>query len=120
MAEEIPCTACSWTVKRQNASSYHSNVTLSYSASDRTVWSLGSKYMLKDRSIEPPNFEAQNIQFLTERTTIPVPKIVLAEEDNDNRYLYLQNAYPATASATSGGPYQQTTRRRLQNKQRII
>jgi aminoglycoside phosphotransferase (APT) family kinase protein len=85
--DQAPCTACSWTVERQHAGRYHSHVKLEYSVSDRAVWSLGPKYIFKERSIEPPSFEAQNLRFLKENTTIPVPELVLEYNDNDRYFM---------------------------------
>ena len=72
----MPCEACSWTPERQNRCRYDSHVKLFYGVSDRGVWSLGSQFILKERSSNPPNFEASNIRFLKEKTSIPVPTII--------------------------------------------
>ncbi|KAF2028945.1 kinase-like protein [Setomelanomma holmii] len=84
---QAPCTACSWTVERQNAGCYHSHVKLEYSISDRAVWSLGPKYIFKERPIKPPTFEARNLHFLKENTTIPIPTLVLEYNDNDRYFM---------------------------------
>jgi hypothetical protein len=83
MAAEAPCTACSWTHNRQDAGRYHSNVKLFHNVSDRAAWSLGPKYIFKERSNQPPSFEARNLRFLKEKTTIPVPTVVLDYDHND-------------------------------------
>lgn len=85
----MPCEACSWTPERQNRCRYHSHVKLFYGVSDRGVWSLGSQFILKERSSNPPNFEASNIRFLKEKTSIPVPIIVEDWEEDHNRYFML-------------------------------
>ncbi|KAF2865072.1 kinase-like domain-containing protein [Massariosphaeria phaeospora] len=87
MAAEAPCTACSWTTGRQDAGRYHSNVKLFYNISDRAAWSLGPKYIFKERSNEPPSFEARNLRFLKEKTTIPVPTVVLDYDHNDRNFI---------------------------------
>jgi aminoglycoside phosphotransferase (APT) family kinase protein len=89
MAADAPCTACSWTTNRQNKCRYHSHIQLFYSMSDRGVWSVGSKYILKERSNKPPNFEAQNLQFLAANTTIPIPTVALDFNDDDDRYFMI-------------------------------
>jgi aminoglycoside phosphotransferase (APT) family kinase protein len=55
--------------------------------SDRDVWSLGSKYILKERSNKPPSFEVQIIRFLETRTTIPIPKVTLDYHENDRHFI---------------------------------
>ncbi|EGY23432.1 uncharacterized protein VDAG_04870 [Verticillium dahliae VdLs.17] len=85
MAAKTHCTACSWSVERQDACRYHSHVKLFYGVSDRGAWSVGSKLIVKERSTSPPNFEARNIRFLRANTTIPLPPI-LKEWSEDGRY----------------------------------
>jgi len=107
MAAETSCTACSWNSRRQNAGSYNSHIKLFYSNSDRAAWSLGPKYILKERSDKPPSFEARNLRFLKENTTIPVPTVVLDYSSEDRYYIQtervpgetLETAW-ATLSAT--------------------
>ncbi|WEW61597.1 hypothetical protein PRK78_007088 [Emydomyces testavorans] len=89
MAAKIPCTACSWTSERQDSCSYKSHIKLFYGVSDRGAWSLGSKFILKERSSKPPNFEARNIRFLREHTTIPVPAVVAEWNEDNGRYFIL-------------------------------
>ncbi|PVH98629.1 kinase-like protein [Periconia macrospinosa] len=84
-----PCAACSWTSERQGSCRYDSHVKLFYGVSDRGVWSLGSNFILKERSNNPPNFEAKNIRFLRENTTIPVPTIVEEWDEQNGRYFML-------------------------------
>ncbi|KAJ5931074.1 hypothetical protein N7466_006567 [Penicillium verhagenii] len=80
--ETTPCSACSWTPKRQTQCSYDSHVKIFYSASTRGGWSLGSKLILRERSAAPPNFEAPNIRFLSEKTSIPIPELVETWEED--------------------------------------
>lgn len=96
MATEAPCTACSWTTRRQNAGHYHSNVKIFYSMSDRAAWSLGPRYIFKERSNKPPCFEARNLQFLEQRTSIPIPKFVLDYEHNDRYFIQTERIYGDT------------------------
>lgn len=70
MAVQTPCTPCIWTSERQDGCRYDSHVKLFYGVSDRGVWSLGSNLILKERSINPPNFEAINLRFLKKETSI--------------------------------------------------
>ena len=89
MEIENVCSACSWSPTRQEGCRYNSNVKIFYGVSDRGAWSLGSKLILKERSIKPPNFEAPNIWFLAERTSIPIPKIVEEWQDDNGSYFLL-------------------------------
>lgn len=87
--QEVACTACSWTLERQNACRYDSHVKLFYGVSDRGVWSLGSNLILKERSNNPPNFEAENIRYLKERTSIPIPIIMEDWSEDTGRYFMI-------------------------------
>ncbi|KAF2195590.1 hypothetical protein K469DRAFT_681882 [Zopfia rhizophila CBS 207.26] len=49
----------------------------------------GSNFILKERSNQPPNFEARNIRFLKENTTIPVPTVVEEWNEENERYFML-------------------------------
>lgn len=89
MTVEVSCAACSWTSERQDSCGYDSHVKLFYGVSDRGVWSLGSNLILKERSDSPPNFEAENIRYLTEKTTIPVPVIVEEWSEENGRYFII-------------------------------
>ncbi|KAI1378476.1 kinase-like domain-containing protein [Hypoxylon crocopeplum] len=82
---EKPCSACSWTPFRQDSCRYDSHVKLFYGVETRGAWSLGSRYILKERDAGPPNFETANIEFLRKNTKIPLPEIVRAWEE-DGRY----------------------------------
>lgn len=83
------CSACSWSPTRQEECRYNSHVKLFYGVSNRGVWSLGSNLILKERSIEPPNFESLNIRFLAERTSIPIPQIVEEWHEDNGTYFLL-------------------------------
>jgi aminoglycoside phosphotransferase (APT) family kinase protein len=89
MAAQAACSACSWNSERQDACRYESHVKLFYGVSDRGAWSIGSHLILKERSNNHPNFEAANIRFLKERTSIPIPTIVDEWSENDGRYFIL-------------------------------
>jgi hypothetical protein len=89
MDTENICSACSWSPTRQEGCRYNSHVKIFYGVSNRGAWSLGSNLILKERSIEPPNFESPNIRFLTERTSIPIPKIVEEWQEDNGAYFLL-------------------------------
>jgi hypothetical protein len=89
MDTENTCSACSWSPTRQEACCYKSHVKLFYGVSNRGAWSLGSNLILKERSIEPPNFESANLRFLSEKTSIPVPETVEEWKDDDGTYFLL-------------------------------
>jgi len=81
------CPACSWSPERQDACRYHSHIKLFYSNSDRAIWSLGSKLIVKERSVAPPNSEARNTRFLKANTTIPVPNIIREWSEGDRYFM---------------------------------
>ncbi|GIK04892.1 hypothetical protein Aspvir_008990 [Aspergillus viridinutans] len=93
---DIPasCSACSWTLERQEGCRYESHVKLFYEMSDRGVWSLGSKFILKERSNSPPNFEAANLKFLRKETSIPLPDVLDDWTEDNGRYFLLMSRVP--------------------------
>ncbi|KAL5334504.1 kinase-like domain-containing protein [Aspergillus crustosus] len=93
MASPDPCSACSWTPERQKYCSYNSNVKLFYSAGDRGAWSLGPTWILKDRGARVPSLEAPNLQFVRDNTSIPVPTVIGAHEEN-GRSLIIMSRIP--------------------------
>lgn len=126
---EQPCTACSWTPKRQDACRYNSHVNLFYGVGDRGVWELGSKLVLKERSADAPpaHLEAKNLQFIRENTTIPGPDIVEEwSEDNGCYFLLttrvqgtsLKEAWP-TLTETQKNSIAQETAQYLQQLRKI-
>lgn len=90
MTSSDPCTACSWTPERQKYCSYKSHVKLFYEAGNRGAWSLGSRYILKDRGPSCPTWEVPNTQFLREQTSIPVPDIVESWEEGDRMFILMR------------------------------
>ena len=90
---ETPCTACSWTPKRQRYCGYKSTIKLFYEAGDRGAWSIGSKYILKDRGTSIPARERANTEFIQKHTTIPVANVVQEWTDN-GRYMMLVERVP--------------------------
>ncbi|PYH73234.1 uncharacterized protein BO88DRAFT_421641 [Aspergillus vadensis CBS 113365] len=55
----------------QNDDSYKSQPKLFYRSTDRGVWSIRSKLVLKDRGNDIPSDEASNIRLVENRTSIP-------------------------------------------------
>ena len=94
MTSQTPCTACSWTPERQAYCRYHSNVKLFYECSDRGIWSIGSELILKERGNNPPSFEAQNLRFVKEKTSIPVPTVIAEWEEDNERYFMIITRVP--------------------------
>lgn len=88
-----PCTACSWTPERQKGCRYQSSIKLFYGVSDRGVWSLGTKLILKERGSSFPTFEVPNIRFVQEQTSIPVPAVV-ESWDEDGHTLIMMRRIP--------------------------
>ena len=114
-ATDAPCTACSWTPERQSHCSYHSNIKLFYSASNRGVWSVGNRIVIKERGVKPPCLEARNIRFLEKNTTIPIPKIV-TEWSEGNRY-FMVNERLGSESLESAWPKMSSDERHRVAKQ---
>lgn len=85
-----PYSACSWTPWRQEHCRYYSNIKIFCEAG---VWSIGSRMILKERSSNPPNFDAVNIRFLKKNTTIPIPEIV-EDWSANGRYFCLMKRVP--------------------------
>ena len=90
MMSSDPCSACSWTVERQKACRYKSHVQLFYGCSDRGVWSLGSKLILKERGTSHRGYEVPNLRFINNKTTIPVPAVVEDWEEEDHTFTLLR------------------------------
>ncbi|KAL6353685.1 hypothetical protein LRP88_12998 [Fusarium phalaenopsidis] len=88
------CTACSWSSQRQEACCYHSHVKLDYAVSDRGVWSVGSRMVIKERSTKPPNFEAAALGFIRSNTAIPVPGIIKDWTEEPDRYFLAMDRVP--------------------------
>ncbi|KAJ5605470.1 hypothetical protein N7510_008251 [Penicillium lagena] len=94
MADETPCSACTWSPDRQSYCSYKSHVHIFYEAGDRGVWSIGSKYILKERSCKSPSYESVNTRFVKENTTIPIPSVLKGWNDEDERYFLIAERVP--------------------------
>ncbi|KJK62962.1 Aminoglycoside 3'-phosphotransferase and Choline Kinase family protein [Aspergillus parasiticus SU-1] len=69
------CPACNWSTSRQRYCSYSSHVKLFYGAGDQG----------------PPKIEVQNIEFLEQHTTIPIPSVIEEWTDDSDRYFILMN-----------------------------
>ncbi|CAI7610140.1 unnamed protein product [Penicillium manginii] len=115
--------ACSWTSERKRCCSHESRIKLFYEASDRGVWSLGSRLVLKDRGpMGFPTREVQTTQFVQEKTSITVPTIVDSwEEDGHTLILMkripgesLHSAWPKLSTAEKENIAQQTAESLLQ------
>lgn len=87
METKNPCSACSWTAERQNDCRYSSHIKLFSGVSDRGVWLVGSRYVIKDRSDTLPNFDPQNLPFLRTVTTIPVPAVLDEWREEDGAHM---------------------------------
>ncbi|KAF2822649.1 kinase-like protein, partial [Ophiobolus disseminans] len=106
-----PCPACSWTTWDRLHCCYTSHIKLIYTASDRGVWSLGPKYIFKERPASPPTFEPQNLRFIAENTTMPIPTLITDYEDDGRTYIQmtrgpgetLEEAWPRLTSEENEG-----------------
>ncbi|KAJ5280453.1 hypothetical protein N7478_005825 [Penicillium angulare] len=89
-SDHIPCPTCNWTPDQRRRCSYNSNINLFYGAGDRGAWSLGSKFILKDRGCIPPIYESINVKFVKENTTIPTPAVVHEWSENDRNIMIVE------------------------------
>jgi aminoglycoside phosphotransferase (APT) family kinase protein len=64
-------------------------VSLFYGKSDRGVWALGSRLVLKERPNIQPILEAKNLRFISHNTTIPVPQVVEDWSEDNGRYFLI-------------------------------
>ncbi|CAG8932525.1 unnamed protein product [Penicillium salamii] len=110
---ETPCSACTWTPERQSHCSYNSHISLFYSASNRGAWSLGSKFILKERSSEAPNFESANLQFLSSKTTIPIPQTVQEWTEDDGTYFQIMTRLKGRPLSEAWPTMSQTDKERV-------
>ncbi len=95
MNKDTPCSACGWTAEQQAHCSYRSNVKLFYGLSDRGVWSLGSKFVLKERSRKRKTLEPANVRLVQRHTSIPVANVVAEwTEPADGAHLTLAERVP--------------------------
>ncbi|KAE8344080.1 hypothetical protein BDV24DRAFT_149327 [Aspergillus arachidicola] len=85
------CPACNWSTSKQRYCSYSSHVKLFYGAGNRGVWSLDSNVFLEERPNKPPKIEVQNIEFLKQHTTIPIPSVIREWTDDSDWYFILIN-----------------------------
>jgi aminoglycoside phosphotransferase (APT) family kinase protein len=69
-------------------------VKLFYGAGDRGAWSLGTKFILKDRGTNPPIYEGINTRFIKEKTTIPIPAVAQEWTENNNRHFLIAERVP--------------------------
>ncbi|KAI9043365.1 aminoglycoside phosphotransferase family protein [Aspergillus affinis] len=83
------CSACGWTTNLQKNRNYQSSVKQFHATGDRGVWSIGSELILREKGPNLPTFEAPNIQFVQEHTSIPVPTVVKSWEEEDKHTLIL-------------------------------
>ncbi|RDA88219.1 hypothetical protein CP532_0360 [Ophiocordyceps camponoti-leonardi (nom. inval.)] len=95
MENDKPCAACSWTEQRRDSCRYHSNIKLFYEMSNRGVWAIGSKLIVKETSDYPPNHEARDTQFVRSHTTIPVLEAVQEWTEN-GRYFLVSKRVPGS------------------------
>jgi aminoglycoside phosphotransferase (APT) family kinase protein len=100
MDENTPCSACGWTAEQQRHCFYKSSVKLFYGASDRGAWSLGSKFVLKERSSKRVTLEPANVRLVQHHTTIPVASVVAEwTEPADGAHFTLAERVPGMTLA---------------------
>ncbi|KAI0099546.1 kinase-like protein [Hypoxylon sp. NC0597] len=90
-----PCVACGWTLEQNSNANYRSNVKLFYAADTGGAWSLGSRYILKERLTFPPSHEGANLRFLRENTNLPIPNII-HEWTEGSRYFNITSRIEGT------------------------
>lgn len=76
---------------------------------------MGTKLVIKERSVGPPNFEAQNLRFLQANTTIPTPNII-TDWSEGSRY-FMVNERLSGEPLDSAWPRMSTTERHRVAKQ---
>lgn len=111
-SSEVPCPACKWTPDQQRRCAYESSVRLFYGASNRGYWSLGSKFLLKERGKDPPSHEVINTHFIKENTTIPVPTTV-QEWTEGEKYFQIVERVPGVPLEEIWSSIPQPDRERL-------
>lgn len=84
------------------------------------MWSIGTEVILKERSANPPNLEANNIKLLEEETPIPVPTVIKDWEENGRYFTKriqgdtLEAAWPLLSAANKEHIAKQTAEYLLQ------
>ncbi|CAG8893396.1 unnamed protein product [Penicillium egyptiacum] len=111
-SSEGPCPACKWTPDQQRRCVYQSSVRLFHGAHDRGYWSLGSKFLLKERGKDPPSHEVINTHFIRENTTIPVPTTV-QEWTEGEKYFQIVERVPGVPLEEIWSSIPQPDRERL-------
>ncbi|KAI1269866.1 kinase-like domain-containing protein [Xylariaceae sp. FL1019] len=82
-----PCATCKWSPFLAHFyNKYKSNHKLFYVCQTNAVWSLGGEVILKDRPFEAVNAEADNMRFLSGKTTLPIPRVFHDWTDKDGIY----------------------------------
>jgi aminoglycoside phosphotransferase (APT) family kinase protein len=100
MDEPTPCTTCSWTKDQLDRCSYNSSARIIYGASDHGVWTIGSKFVLKELSGKRATIEPATTRFVTRHTSITVPKVVADwTEPGDGARLMLAERVPSATLA---------------------
>ncbi|KAF2718546.1 kinase-like protein [Polychaeton citri CBS 116435] len=90
MAQSDPCDVCSWKKIEPRSFGYKSHVKIFYCVSDHGVWSIGDDVILKERSHKFSSYEARNIRYIQQHTTIPVPEIIHEWVEGDRYYLIMK------------------------------
>lgn len=73
---DILCENCLWNIDAQVKSQYISHVHVCYTGTTRGLWTVGSKWLLKDQPLRGSGYDAVSVEYLRKRTTIPlVPEI---------------------------------------------
>ncbi|KAF7875341.1 hypothetical protein EAF04_002513 [Stromatinia cepivora] len=89
------CHNCGWNASTQLHTAYASHVKCKPSSS-RGLWFVGDKYVLKERSLydwgleDYVGTEYSITKFLSENTTIPVPKIISYWKDSTSHFMLME------------------------------
>ncbi|OTA91503.1 hypothetical protein M434DRAFT_22391 [Hypoxylon sp. CO27-5] len=89
------CVACGWALENNSWVNYNSNIKLFDTAYDKGAWSIGSKFILKDRMVFPPSYEGINLRFLKGKVNIPIPDI-MQEWIDGSRYFSITSRIEGT------------------------
>ena len=86
------CHACGWKGEYEDVTFFEPSLKVIYAVQSRGSWSIGSKYILTERTIHDldPILATKNMDFVRENTTIPVPKIVMQWKDVEKVYTLME------------------------------
>ncbi|MCJ1233687.1 hypothetical protein MMC14_001645 [Varicellaria rhodocarpa] len=90
--QRILCHSCGWKNEFEKYTWFEPTLKVIYGAGTRGVWTVGTKYILKERIIDDPNPHdgKAGLEFVCENTKIPVPKIAMQWVDGKKVYTLME------------------------------